>query len=192
MLYWLITFILFTGDTWYGEETLFIKPTSSVEIQGTSNLVDFNCRIEGNQFADTVDIAFQNSENEFTFKQFSFPLPVDKFSCGNRFLTSDFKKTLCEEDHPFMTVSLLKFTQTRVHDSGEMDWGILEAEFTIAGVHKTYYVEVRRVLNDMGFIMNGKVKVNMCEFGLEPKSSMPMVKVSDALNVDFSFAFDQL
>ena len=32
----------------------------------------------------------------------------------------------------------------------------------------------------------------MCEFDLEAKSSMPLVKVEDALEVEFYFLFDQL
>lgn len=192
MLTWLLPYLLISVSTWTGEETLFIKPSSWVAIEGTSNLVDFNCSLSGQGFADTVLIAFQNSENEFEFDAFSFPMPVDEFSCGNRFLTSDFKKTLCEEDHPFMNVRLLRFAQTRVHDSGQMDWGILDAEFTIAGNKKTYKVQVRRILNDTGFAMNGSVNVKMCEFGIEPKSSMPLVKVADDLIVKFRFDFDQL
>ena len=175
-----------------GREKLFIKPTSSVEIKGTSNVVAFTCKIDGDRFSDTVVVAFENKEKTFVFSDFKFPLPVDDFSCGNSFLTKDFKKTLCEEDHPMLTVTMLRFTQTRVHDLGIMDWGILDSEFTVAGVKKTYRIEVRRDLSDFGFIMKGEVVVDMCAFGIEAKSSLPMVKVDDDLLIRFSFAFDQL
>lgn len=163
-----------------------------VEVHGGSNVTDFSCHIGGEYFADTVNIEFEDRNNEFVFNNFVFELPVENFACGNRFLTSDFRKTLCEEDHPFMEVKLLSFKQTRVNKVSMIDWGMLEAQFTIAGKSNTYFTEVRRDLLETGFNMKGVLKVNMCEFGLKAKSSMPLVKVEDALEVEFNFIFDQL
>ena len=154
-MFWIISLLTFFSALEYtGVEGLYIRSQSMVEVHGGSNVTDFSCHIGGEYFADTVRIEFEDQNNEFGFRNFLFELPVEKFACGNRFLTKDFRKTLCEEDHPRMTVKLKSFKQTRVDKISTIDWGRLEAEFTIAGVTNTYFTEVRRDLLETGFNMN--------------------------------------
>ncbi|QTN38153.1 YceI family protein [Cryomorphaceae bacterium] len=192
-MFWILSLLLLLPSPYRkGEEELYIKPTSYVEVHGASNVMDFSCKIGGEYFADTVRVQYEDQVERFVFRNFDFNLPVEKFACGNFVLNSDFKRTLCEEDHPVMQVRLLSFRRTRVNKVSKMDWGMLEAEFTIAGVTKIYTSEVRRGLVSEGFNMKGTLPVNMCEFGLEARSSVPLVKVEDALQVEFDFIFEQL
>lgn len=187
-----LTLVLLLSASWVGHEELYIRPQSTIEVRGCSNVTDFSCVIGGAYFADTIRISYDGGGPSIRFANFRFVLPVDKFACGNRFLTRDFLKTLCEEDHPEMIIQVQSYRRHRAHAQGLFDWGELEAQFTIAGVSKTYRSEVRRDLLNDGFRLHGTLRVNICEFGLEPKPSMPLVKVEDALEVDFNFLFDQL
>lgn len=189
-LFFSIVYLLLLSPT-EGATSFYIRPDSRIEVHGSSNVTDFTCEIDGSDFADTIAVRFQEVDAAVKFSNFSLFIPIEKIGCGNRIMTKDMKRTLEEKQHPRLNIQFLEYVPTGELMEGK--WvGELHSRFIIAGKQKEYWHNVLISYVGDRTLLEGNIPIEMNEFGLEPKASVPLVKVAEQIDIQFYFAFDHL
>jgi hypothetical protein len=174
-----------------GATSFYVHPESWVEVHGSSNITDFTCSIDGVYFADTIPVRYKDEQSSISFISFEFAIPVDKIGCGNRIMTKDMKRTLEEDMHPELRIRFLSYEPTGELVNGKWE-GKLRTSFTIAGISKEYDQQVHVNYKGNMTLMNGKIPIDITEFNIKPKASVPLVKVADHIDIDFEFVMERL
>lgn len=174
-----------------GATAFFIRPESKVEVHGSSNVTSFVCEIDGSHFSDTIAIRFREIDASVRFSSFVLSIPVDKIGCGNRIMTNDLKKTLEEKHHPKLNIQFLDYKPNGDWEDGY--WlGDLHSRFVIAGVQKEYWHPVKIKYKGALTFIEGHLPIQMNDFNLSPKASVPLVKVAEEIGVHYAFVFERL
>lgn len=143
---------------------------NTVEIQGSTNVNSFKCI---NQSLPAPKVTVQSNKN---FYLPDFKIPVDKFDCYNRIMTSNLKKTLKSDSFPYITIDFVSFTKNKNGKYGS--W----AEVKLMNRIKKYYFEFS--LNNSQ--LTGSRIIKFSDFKIEPPKKMGgMIYVKDDINLVF-------
>lgn len=165
---------------------LIIQPTSSLTIQGKSNLNSFQCRIMEYTGSDTL-VLVEGGENEHSvFQQGFVGLSASSFDCGIKLITHDFRETIKSKEHPFVSIDFISFERAPNY-SGMKEKFKGELEISIGGVTKSFEMNFTMEADDAGVVhLQGAHNFAFSDFNLEPPSKMMgLIKVEDLLTVNF-------
>ena len=84
-----------------------IDKTSTLRIDGKSNVNSFTCDIEEYNRKDTI-ISGSYTASEPVALSGSLKLEIVQFNCHSSFITRDFRKTLKADEYPQMIIRFLK------------------------------------------------------------------------------------
>ena len=166
-----------------------ILKNSLIAINGTTNLISFRLTHEGEKLlGKTVNTSLTYKQNKLYINHDKISINVKNFTSDNKMALRDFLKLIKSTSYPTMDIQLnhIDASTSSVKDLNSKGDAILN--ITITGVTKQYHFPVES-LNKKEFItIEGKKKINIRDFGLEPPVEMlGLIKVSEWIVFDFHF-----
>ena len=163
-----------------------VQPSSKLTIDGSTNVNSFQCAITQYFGRDTLVLQEGGRNKRPVFTKGYVGLEAASFDCGMPVMTKDFGKTIKSKEYPFIFIEFISFERgSGAQLSGGKFKGKLK--ISIGGVTKAFDVDCTIEPKGSGLIhLQGGRDFTFSDFDLEPPSKMMgMVKVSDALKVNF-------
>ncbi len=167
-------------------EMWIIKSSSSLEVDGSTNINNFSCKINSYKQTDTLYFSTKENEHKNVKVDGKLRVNVSDFDCQHRIMTKDLQKTLQSEKHPQMIVKFINFAEMPITiQSRSITTGDVQIE--LAGVKKSFLVQYSiNKLNKNNIELLGFRKVNFSDFNLKPPSKLGgTIKVKNELQVEF-------
>lgn len=161
-----------------------IEKSSSLRVDGKSNVNNFTCNINQYDASDTISIT-NGSEKPIKLSG-KMQMEIVSFNCHSRMITRDFRRTLKAEEYPKMTIHFLSLQwMPALQSEKELIKGWVEVE--VAGVVKSFELCYTFSNNGPGHIqLDGGRTFNFSDFKLSPPKKMAgIIKIKDAFDVNF-------
>jgi len=165
---------------------LVVQPSSTLSIEGTTNINRYKCAISRYAGSDTLVLNEGGRNIRPVFVKGAVALDASSFDCGLALMTSDFHKAIKSKDYPAIIVDFISFERMPAYTSApERFKGILK--ISLGGVTKLFEVNCAIEATDSGIIhLTGSRGFVFSDFSLTPPTRMlGIVKVREALNVSF-------
>jgi hypothetical protein len=165
-----------------------VQKNSSLSIAGHTNVNKFSCGVAEYGEADTITCLNEGfrGENRGIPLRGALRIDIAGFDCSNRFMTSEFKKTLKYKDHPRLVITFVSLNKMPVFNSqAEMVKGWVDVE--LAGVSRRFEINYTSSKADAATLeLVGNRQFGFSDFGLQPPQKMGgLIRVDDILNVRF-------
>jgi hypothetical protein len=160
-----------------------ISESSSLSVNGSTNINKFSCEILAYDKTDTLTIS--KSSNGVILSG-NVGLSIKSFDCHNSIMTHDLRKTLKEDQYPMLHISFLSLNKLPdLSARPELITGMVDIE--IAGVRKRFEVNYQITRDAQKAIhLLGSRDINFSDFNLKPPRKLGgMIKTNDKLSVDF-------
>ncbi|GEO11565.1 YceI family protein [Segetibacter aerophilus] len=164
-----------------------VQKSSTLRIQGLSNVNNFGCDITGYYQPDTLICFEENPLNKTVPLKGALEIDVFNFDCHNKRLTSDLRKTLKAKEYPKLVIRFLSLERNPVmRNSKDVLKGTVQVE--LAGSSKCFDIFYTFEKTETSFIkLNGNQNFSFADFKLSPPSKLAgLVKVKDRFVVDFN------
>jgi hypothetical protein len=173
--------------------TWLVETDSRLTISGKSNFGGINCDNEKVKQADTIMICRTPVGDSFACKG-RFYLNVVDFSCHNYFYTYNLRKTLKMEEHPHMSVRLVRLDRPLPLQEGAFCRANSVVEITLAGVSRQFEVPVEFSLQTNGESwLKGARMFRLQDFNLKsPVKFGGLVKVKNEFVVQFQLSMKRI
>ena len=170
----LLSTLLLCSTTSFGQTFKAIKGESSVKVQGTSTLHDWESIME------TFSLSFQVIEK--TIAKVNFKGSVKSIKSGKKSMDSNTYEAMKADDHPNIAFNGGEFKI----DSGKIS-GM--GKLTIAGKTKSIPVTLDLESWTTGsYNILGNIKFKMTDFGIEPPTAMfGTISTGDDVTIVFNF-----
>ena len=162
-----------------------IDKTSTLRIDGKSNVNSFTCDIEEYNRKDTI-ISGSYTASEPVALSGSLKLEIVQFNCHSSFITRDFRKTLKADEYPQMIIRFLKIeSMPELKEKPELIKGFVEVE--VAGVTKQIEINYSFSKTDNGLVqLNGEKNFRFSDFNLKPPRKFAgLIRIKDDFKVSF-------
>ena len=159
-----------------------ITDGSSLEIQGSSNVNNFECDYKEPLVTDTLRHQIEIEESEVKVQGDNIKMFVESFDCGKKGINRDFRKTLKSDVYPTIDVSLERLIYN------ENTPVIAEVLISLAGISRIYQLDFTNLDQEEGTNrIHGSQAIKMSDFNLElPKALFGLVKVDDEMTINFT------
>ena len=159
-----------------------ILDQSSLEIKGSSNVNDFDCRYNEPIMPDTLYHEIEIEPSEVKVKGDNISMYVESFDCGKKGINRDFRKTLKSNEYPTIDVTLERL----IYDDDQPV--IAEVLIYLAGISRMYQLDFTSLTQEEGTNrIHGSQIIKMSDFNLEPpKALFGLVKVNDEMTINFT------
>ncbi len=163
-----------------------ILPSSSISINGKSNVNSFSCSYT-NPFPDvTLQHTSTLRGNKFEVVGDTLGLKIREFDCGKRGVNRDMRKTLKEKDQPTINAWIDRIT---LNEAGE---AIAVLSVSIAGVTNPYEMKIEETPDTNLLEIKGEQEIFLSDFKLEtPSALFGLVTVDDRFVVEFELNIKQ-
>ncbi|MGF7080223.1 YceI family protein [Mucilaginibacter sp. UYCu711] len=173
--------------------TAFVKPvetkkwliseSSSLSVNGTTNINKFACDIPAYDQTDTLTLTRGSKEIMLSG---DIRLKVQSFDCHNSIMTHDLRKTLREKEFPRLHIRFLSLSDfPELTAKPAIITGLVDIE--LAGATKRFQVNYQVSIDAQKNIhLLGSRDVNFSDFNLIPPRKLGgMIKTNDKLSVAF-------
>ncbi len=196
-LMWLLTVTictlpanLFTTGTAPSRKKLIkwaVQKSSTIRIQGSTNVNSFGCDIAGYYQPDTIYCSEEITASQPVTLNGNLQLDIRSFDCHNKMLTSDLRKTLKASEYPTLVIRFLSLERAPAI-CGNKDSLNGWVEIELAGIRKRFEVCYTFLkTGPSSILLHGKRSFSFTDFKLTPpKKYVGLVKVNDKFNVDFN------
>jgi hypothetical protein len=165
---------------------LVIHPSSSVTINGKTNVNKFTCAITEYKGTDTLLLTAVRGKGAY-FKKGLVKLNASEFDCAMGAITKDFGKTIQSEKYPYIKINFISFERLPKYQTTEEKF---EGKLSITLADKDVPCQVRCsiVKDEKNLIhLRGKHTFKFSDFDLTaPSRMMGMVKVDEHITVNFN------
>lgn len=161
---------------------------STLQINGTSNIRDFQCVYEGVFNPDTLKHTVTFKERKLEVTGDTLHLKIDSFECGKKGLNRDFRNTLNYSEFPSIDISPIGFSKN------DSLLSKMNVSISLAGVAKEYLLDFNSESssNEL-FRITGSQRLKMSDFNIDPpKALFGLIKVDDELVIVFDMIFKLL
>src|SRR5436190_13460656 len=165
---------------------LIVQPTSTVNIEGSTNVNRYNCTISRYTGSDTLVIHEGGQNVRPVFVNGEVKLNAASFDCGIALMTSDFHKAINSKIYPSIVIDFISFEKIPAYTPApEKFRGILK--ISLAGVTKLFEVNCAIEVDEKEIIhLTGSRNFHFSDFRLTPPTRMlGAVKVKEELRVSF-------
>jgi hypothetical protein len=175
--------------------TWIVQKSSSLSINGRTNISRFSCGIAQYGEPDTITILKEECRDKTT----GIPLcgvlriNIEDFDCRNRVMTGEFKRTLHFRQYPHLKITFLNLEKMPVFGPRpETLTGQVVIE--LAGVSKQVVMEYASEREDAETIqLTGSRRLCFSDFGLQPPQKMGgLIHVDQSLDVRFILCMRQI
>ena len=165
-----------------------VQKNSSLSIAGHTNVNRFSCGVAEYGEADTITCLNEGfrGENRGIPLRGALRIDIAGFDCSNKFMTSEFKKTLKYKDYPRLIITFVSLDKMPVFDNrAETVKGCVNVE--LAGVSRRFDINYTSSRLDAATLeLIGNREFGFSDFGLQPPQKMGgLIRVNDVLNVQF-------
>lgn len=172
-----------------------IPDSSSLMINGSTNVNSFDCTFTGNIRNDSLLVELVPGDTATTLRGAHLKLRVRHFDCGRSKMNTDFYDLMKADETPHIYMDVARFWQakrTRNADSLSSQAYHAETVFTLAGATNQYLVDIGTRQNtannseETPTVIKGQHKLDITDFGLEPPSKfLGLVKVDKSVTISF-------
>jgi len=160
-----------------------ISESSSLSVNGTTNINKFTCDIPSYDQTDTLMLSRGNKE---IILSGDIRLKIQSFDCHNSMMTHDLRKTLKEKEYPRLHIKFLSLSEIpELTTKPSLVTGMVDIE--LAGATKRFLVNYQVSTDGQKNIhLLGARDVNFSDFNLIPPRKLGgMIKTNDKLSVTF-------
>lgn len=169
-----------------------IVPSSSLSIDGSSNVNTFSCSMSNYQRADTL-VVLEHTPSYIKFSPNQLAIPVRDFNCGSNLITRDFREMLQTGEHPEIGVSFLSFKKVGHAQSSRI---VYDANVVIELAGKRRHIDIRFEFFEKSYghyYLTGSKELRFTDFGFTPPTkAMGLIKVEDELTINFNLVMSPL
>jgi hypothetical protein len=187
-LTWLFVVGIFLLTTAAHHEQLYILPSSTLSISGTSNVTDFDCCCDENFTPIPYEVE-SLAATQLKVSNSQLRIPVQELDCGNRIMNKDMREALRADEHPYIDIrpGAIQLHQAPPINSGQWVTLSATAEVSLAGVTKNLDLHVKaRRLADNRWRIRSQKELCMLDFEVEPPTAMGgLIKVRDEITIHF-------
>ncbi len=165
------------------QEIWLVNASSSLRVDGKTNIVNFTCVVSSYDKTDTLTCALHKSNLPYFKINSVLDIPLANFDCHHKIMTKDLQKTLKMKEYPVMIIDIKSLTRLPNEAIGGSSSG--EVQISLAGKKVNYVIEFygKNYLNQIEFV--GNKTIFFSEFGLKPPSKLGgTIKVKDQLEVE--------
>jgi hypothetical protein len=162
-----------------------IEKTSTLRIDGKSNVNSFTCDIEEYNRKDTI-ISGSYTVSHPVMLSGSLKLEIVQFNCHSSLITRDFRKTLKAKEYPEMVIRFIKIeSMPELTGESELIKGVVEVE--VAGVVKQIDMNYSFTKTNNGLVqLNGEKNFCFSDFNLKPPKKLAgLIRIKDDFKVSF-------
>jgi hypothetical protein len=165
------------------EGTWIIDANSTLTIHGATNLNTFTCSVDSYTGHDTLQYFNNYAASELQFTDNRMTIPIQKFDCGSRQISKDFRTTLKSETHPDLNIRFISLGGNSLKNQNTIDGRI---DIVLAGVTKRYTVRFKTEVTNQHIVLSGVQPVNFGDFNLKaPEKLQGIIRVKEVLRVEF-------
>ncbi|MBC7400832.1 MAG: YceI family protein [Mucilaginibacter sp.] len=160
-----------------------ISESSSLSVNGTTNINKFTCDIPAYDQTDTLMLSRRNKE---IILSGDIRLKIQSFDCHNSMMTHDLRKTLKEKEFPRLHIRFLSLSEyPELTAKPATITGFVDIE--LAGASKRFQVNYQVSIDAQKNIhLLGSQDINFSDFNLIPPRKLGgMIKTNDKLSVAF-------
>jgi len=186
----LFVLTIFLGQQHVKSQTLIhrliVQPSSTLNIEGTTNINSYDCAIIRYTGNDTLVLHEGGRNIRPVFVKGAVELDASSCDCGMAPMTSDFRKAIKSKEYPSIIIDFISFERMPVYASAPDKFkGILK--ISLGGVTKLFEVNCTINTTPAGIIHLAGTRVfNFADFNITPPTRMlGAVKVNESLQVSF-------
>ncbi|MES2276255.1 MAG: YceI family protein [Bacteroidota bacterium] len=165
------------------KEKWVISESSSLAVNGSTNINKFSCEIPGYDQADTLTVTKNGKDIALSG---NIRLSVQSFDCHNTMMTRDLRKTLKEKEYPKLNIQFLSLSEIpELSAKIQTITGLVNIQ--LAGTTKQFEINYQ-ISTDAakGIHLIGSKNINFSDFNLVPPRKLGgMIKTNDRLAVTF-------
>lgn len=187
MIYLFLFVFLFHSEALHEKEKWLVEESSTLIIEGSSNVNEFTCQVEGRMREDTLTIDYDESSGTIDFIKNEVLINTRAFDCQNSMITADLKKTLNADRYPFITLKFLSLEKPAFRNfSSQKVKGTIS--LNIAGKTRKYIILYQMTPRTDGtLLLKGDQLININDFNLStPGKLMGLIKVNEEIEVNFT------
>ncbi len=162
-----------------------IEKNSSINIQGETNINNFQCDVAEYLKPDTLICSKNETTNKLFFTNSYLTIDLNKFDCHNRLITNNFRNTLKADVYPKLKIIFLTIDQIPVNCKDQMINGMVDIELA----HVTKRIEINYQVTDLPgnhIQVNGSYVFSFSDFKLKaPKCMGGLICTKDHVKVNF-------
>ena len=183
VILWSLLSIGFVSETI--DTLLVVHPSSTVTINGKTNVNKFACAIAEYRGTDTLLLTAVRGKGAY-FKKGLVKLHASGFDCEKKVITKDFGEMIQSEKYPDIKIDFASFERMPKYETTEEKFkGKLT--ITLAAVAVPCEVKCSIVKDEKNLIhLRGKQAFKFSDFNLEaPTKALGMIKVDENITVNF-------
>lgn len=165
-----------------------VESSSSLYIEGRSNISPFRCDVTRYLKADTLELFKDEKGRQLIFSDSYLTIDINGFDCHQRFITNDFRKTLKAGQNRYLKVHMINMGLFDT-DSRQLVKGNVEIE--LAGVMKKATIDFVSIPGGSERIqMHGCKTFLFSDFNLVPPRKLAgFVRIEEEIKVNFHLCF---
>ncbi len=178
--------VAFTSEPDVLVHRLIVQPSSTLTIDGKTNVNKFSCAISQYMGTDTLVLREGGRNVKPVFTRGIVSLDASGFDCGMAAMTSDFHKTIRSKTFPAIVIEFILFERVPSYAYKEEKFkGIMK--ISLGGTTNLFEVDCTIEASPSGMIyLRGARNFKFSDFNLEPPAHMfGLVRVEDSLKVSF-------
>ncbi|MFZ4457118.1 MAG: YceI family protein [Bacteroidales bacterium] len=164
-----------------------LEKQSELVIHGSSNVIPFSLIQSGDKLSRkemVIDVV--KSSNKLLLSQNTLLINVLDFRSDNKMAQRDFRTLMKSDKYPQLHLQVLSLELQQTQENGYYFSGNAQVTVTITNVSRQYTIPFTTVCDKDHYIIDGKKRISICDFGLEPPvKMMGLVKVSEWIEVNF-------
>ena len=158
--------------------------TSTLEIDGTSNLHDWIIKAEDQQ--GTLTAVFENGKLS-QIKELHFSVTAESLKSGKSGMDKNTYKALNTDKHKQISFKMNKAKNVDCKDNCRVT---VSGDLTIAGTTKSVDISLDIKVSGTQIVLSGSKNMKMTTFGVEPPKAMfGAITTGDAIDVKFQSTF---
>jgi hypothetical protein len=166
-----------------------IEKSSSLNIQGSSNITDFTCEVTEYMRNDTLVYVRDEQHRKLHFLKSELSVDINRFDCHKNFITTDFRHTLKASTDRYLRIRLVSLDDLLPTAAEQKVNGV--AEIILAGVDKRLeLVFTCRNLGGNRLELTGMKDLHFSDFNLEPPRKLAgLIRINEDIRVNFRLCF---
>lgn len=164
-----------------------VLPESRIELQGTTNINEFNCyTLELVPEVSALVLPAPKSQS-ILLKNSTVKIKVKSLECGKEAINRDLKKTLKGDDYPEILIGLNQIN----FEEDKSNKITINASLEVAGTTKPANLNLTGEFDskDSIYYIEGKYKIRLTDFNIEPPQPLfGLIKVHDEIVISFDLA----
>lgn len=170
-----------------------VQKSSTLKINGSSNVNKFQCGIEGYYRPDTISFTSAASREQVAL-QGRLAVDVLSLDCNNKLITKDLRKTLKATEHPQLVIKFVALERVPAYGNGNTDVIKVCIEVELAGCCKRFEMPftITRSANSV-VELKGTKEFCFSDFQLTPPKKIGgLVRVNNSFTVNFHLVVSQI